>query len=229
MACSGSVPAASFALALALATPAAGAAAEPAADAEPSAAKAERPRARWREPPVPPRLDGTYLGFAIYGAAIVTRVRRLQTPGPFAGAGGYVRVGQMVLPWLGLGISVGGAYGTRTQSGARQRVWIAEMLVDGTFVPVPRIPFTLRTSFGFGGGAVREAEVAARSGYGGAVFGAALRYELFPGAKRYRPTRGGGFGIGPELGWIGATPAALGRPMANVVYLAISGNFYFGT
>jgi hypothetical protein len=178
---------------------------------------------------VPPRIDGVYLGLAVYGTATLTRVSRLETPGPFAGFGGHVRVGQMVLPWLGLGISVGGDYGLRSQSGARQRVWLAQFMVDGTFVPVPRIPLSIRTSFGFGGGAVREANVSRRSGYGGAVFGAALRYEFFPGAKRYRPNKGGGLGMGPEIGWIGATPAAIGRPMANVIYLGLAGTFYFGS
>lgn len=216
-------PSLALALALTLVVPAAARA----APAETPPATAERPR--WRDPPVPPRIDGVYLGLAMYGTATLARVNRLQTPGPFAGFGGHVRVGQMVLPWLGLGISVGGDYGTRSQQGARQLVWLAQFMVDGTFVPVPRIPFSIRTSFGFGGGAVREANVSARSGYGGAVFGAALRYEFFPGAKRYRPAKGGGFGLGPELGWIGATPAASGRPMANVIYLGIAGTFYFGS
>jgi hypothetical protein len=215
----------SLALVLALALPTAAHAA-PAARTD---AERERPRAKWREPPVPPRIDGVYLGFAVYGTATLASVQRLETPGPFPGAGGHVRVGQMVLPWLGLGITVGGVFGTRTQSGARQQLWLADFTVDGTFVPVPRIPFSLRTSFGFGGGAVREADVPDRSGYGGAVFGAAVRYEFFPGVKRYRPKKAGGFGLGPELGWIGATPAAVGRPMANVIYLGLSGTFYFGS
>lgn len=203
--------------------------AAPAATTTAKTTKTERPRAKWREPPVPPRLDGVYLGFALYGTATLARVNDLETPGPFPGGGGRIRVGQMVLPWLGLGISVGGVFGTRTQDGARQQLWLAEFMVDGTFIPVPRVPVSIRTSFGFGGGAVREADVSARSGYGGAVFGAGVRYELFPGVKRYRPTKAGGFGLGPEIGWIGATPAAAGRPMANVIYLGLSGNFYFGT
>ncbi|MCA9661146.1 MAG: hypothetical protein KC486_22585, partial [Myxococcales bacterium] len=83
--------------------------------------------------------------------------------------------------------------------------------------------------FGVGGGAVREDGVEGRSGFGGAAFKAAARYEFFPLAKRLRPRRGGGFGLGPELGWIGFTPAAAGRPMSNTLYLGLATTYYFGS
>ena len=180
-------------------------------------------------PSTPPRIDGAWLGFVGYGTTALLRVNNLETPGAFAGFGGAVRGGQMVLPWFGLGLQVGGAVGVRSQERARQRAWMGTLLVDLQFVPVPKIPLTLRTSFGFGGGALREAGVPDREGFGGAMFSGAVRYELFPGVMRYRPDRGGGFGLGPELGWVGATPAAPGRPMANFIYLGLSGNFYFGS
>lgn len=170
---------------------------------------------------------------AVYGTASFARVNRLETTAsPFAGFGGHARVGQMVLPWLGFGLVVGGALGVRSErsaGGVRQRLGLGELLVDTTFVPIPSRTWTVRAGFGFGGGAVRQAGVAARSGFGGAVFSLATRYELFPFARRFRPTRGGGFGVGPELGWIGATPAARGRPMAHVMYLGLSTTIYFGT
>lgn len=189
-------------------------------------------RGPWNRPPRPPRIDGAYLGAAFYGAGAAVRVNKLETTqSPFAGFGGHARVGQMVLPWLGLGLMVGGAIGARSErsmGGVRQRVGLGALAVDITFVPIPRIAWTVRTAFGFGGGSVRQAGVGARAGFGGAVFSAGTRYEFFPFAARFRPTRAGGFGVGPELGWLGSMPAAKGRPMAHVVYLGISTTIYFG-
>lgn len=199
---------------------------------EPAAAAPARERGAWRRPPIPPRIDGTYLGGIVYGSASLARVNGLDTSSPFAGAGGAARVGQMVLPWLGLGLSLGGGVGYRSEQrdgGVRQRLGMGALLVEGTFLPIPRLPLSLRTGFGFTGGAVRQAGVAARSGFGGAAFTLAARWEWFPFAKRYRPSRGGGFGVGPELGWLGATPAARGRPMAHVLYVAVAMTMYFGS
>ncbi|MBC8070063.1 MAG: hypothetical protein IAG13_17120 [Deltaproteobacteria bacterium] len=181
---------------------------------------------------MPPRIDGAYLGGSLYGIATWARVNGLDTANsPFAGFGGQLRVGQMVLPWLGLGMSIGGELGyrsERTEPGIRQQLGMGQLMVDGTFLPVPKINFSLRTSFGFGGGAIRQAGKSGRAGFGGAVFSAAIRYEFFPYAKRRRPNKGGGLGLGPELGWIGATPAAKGRPMANVIFVGLATTFYFG-
>lgn len=204
----------------------------PARKAEPKKAEPKSKRGDWRRPPTPPRVDGAYLGAAFYGAASLVRVNKLDTTGsPFAGFGGHARVGQMVLPWLGLGLMVGGSLGVRSErsmGGVRQRLGLGALAVDITFAPIPKVPWTVRTAFGFGGGAVRQAGVGARAGFGGAVFSAGTRYELFPFARRFRPTRGGGFGVGPELGWLGSLPAAAGRPMAHVLYLGLSTTIYFG-
>lgn len=210
----------------------AGVAATPTGAAEPKRTRVAGEKAPWRIPPTPPRIDGAYLGGSLYGMGTWARVNGLDTAkSPFAGFGGQIRVGQMVLPWLGLGLSIGGELGyrsERTEPGIRQRLGMGQLMVDGTFLPVPKINLSLRTSFGFGGGAIRQAGKGGRAGFGGAIFAAALRYELFPFAKRFRPTKGGGLGLGPELGWIGATPAAKGRPMANVLYIGLATTFYFG-
>lgn len=177
----------------------------------------------------PPRIDGPYLGLVPYGGIALTRVNDLQTGGPFGVGGGYLRFGQMVLPWLGLGLQAGGNGGARSEDGVRQTLGQGALLVDFTFVPSPKRVWglSLRASFGFGGGAVMQPG-RARSGFGGAFFGAGIRYEFFPGAAKYRPTKGGGFGLGPELAWLGATPAARGRPMANSIYLGVAMTWYFG-
>lgn len=180
--------------------------------------------------PRPPRLSGPYLGLSLMGTVTAARVNSFGTESPFAGGGGFLRFGQFVLPWLGIGLSLGGTGGSASEEDARQGLGQGALLVDFEFVPAPtRVQgLSLRTSFGFGGGAVTEEGIDARSGYGGAVFGAGARYTFFPGAKRYRPTKAGGFGIGPELGWIGFTPAAKGRPMSNSFYVGASLAFYFG-
>ncbi|MCR9165445.1 MAG: hypothetical protein ACE37F_11895 [Nannocystaceae bacterium] len=178
----------------------------------------------------PPRLSGPYLGLSLMGTVTGARVNRFGTDAPFAGGGGFLRFGQFVLPWFGLGLSVGGTGGVASDQGARQSLGQGGLLVDFEFVPAPRRVrgLSLRTSFGFGGGAITEEGLQGRSGYGGALFGAGVRYAFFPGIERYRSTKAGGFGIGPELGWLGFTPAAAGRPMSNTFYAGLSLAFYFG-
>lgn len=183
-----------------------------------------------RVAPRPPRLSGPYLGLSVLGTVTGARVNRFGTDSPFAGGGGFLRFGQFVLPWFGLGLSVGGTGGVASDRGARQSLGQGGLLVDFEFVPArKRVEgLSLRTSFGFGGGAVTEEGLDGRSGYGGALFGAGLRYAFFPGVQRYRASKAGGFGIGPELGWLGFTPAAAGRPMSNTFYAGLSMAFYFG-
>ncbi len=178
----------------------------------------------------PPRLSGAYLGLSLLGTVTMARVNAFSTDRPFAGGGGFLRFGQFVLPWFGLGLSVGGSGGTASDEGARQGLGQGALMVDFEFVPAPKRVrgLSLRTSFGFGGGAVTEEGVEGRGGHGGAVFGATARYTFFPGANRYRATKAGGFGIGPEVGWLGFTPAARGRPMSNSFAVGASMTFYFG-
>ncbi|MCA9709726.1 MAG: hypothetical protein KDK70_28060 [Myxococcales bacterium] len=198
------------------------AAAESTAKAEPAAASGPAPS--------PPRIDGTYLGTTLFTGLGFVRVNDLPTDGAFAAFGATASIGQMVFPWLGLALHGGGGGGVRSEQSARQRLGEGYLGIQLKFVPAPkRLPLSLHTGFGFGGGAVRQAGVTNRAGFGGAQFGASVRYELFPWAKRRRPYRGGGFGLGPELGWLGFTPAAAGRPMSNVVYLALAMTFYFGS
>jgi hypothetical protein len=176
----------------------------------------------------PPRVDGPYIGFSLAFSESFARVNSFPTPSPFSGATPSLRFGQAILPWLTIGMQVTGTFAYRLAE-PRQRLFQGAAIVDFGFLPVPRIPLSLRVGFGAGGGAVREEGVAARSGFGGAVFTGAVRYEVFPLAARKRPRRGGGFSLGPELGWIGFTPAAKGRPMSNTVYLGLFMGFYFGS
>ena len=163
------------------------------------------------------------------GTVGFARVNGLDTPQPFGGFGGSIRLGEALFPWMTLGIQVVGNLAYTRHEGARQRLGQGAFLVEAGFLPVPRIPFSIRAGLGIGGGAVREQGVEGRSGFGGAVFFAALRHEFFPLAARLRPSRGGGWSIGPEVGWIGQTPAAPGRPMANTLYLGLWTGFYFGS
>jgi hypothetical protein len=198
--------------------------------AKPETAAAELKTSAPGSTPKPPRIDGTYIGGTMFGGIGLVRVNAFDTPGAFASFGGSFSVGQMVFPWLGLGLHGGGGGAVHSKDAVRQKLGQGHLGVQFKFVPLPkrRVPLSLLASFGFGGGAVRQEGIAKRSGFGGAQFGAAVRYELFPWAERRRPYRGGGFGLGPELGWVGFTPAAPGRPMSNVFYLALSATYYFG-
>jgi hypothetical protein len=175
--------------------------------------------------PRPPRVDGAYLGLSGYATTSFTRVDNLNTPDPLVGGFGGLSVGDAVFPWFTIGLQVGGSGGVTPT----QRISWGGILVELGFLPAPRYPFSIRTGFGFGAGAVRDDGVAGRFGFGGAMFKGALRYDFFPLANKKRPTRGGGWSIAPEIGWIGHTPAGKGRPMANTLFVGLFSGFYFGS
>jgi hypothetical protein len=176
----------------------------------------------------PPRIDGPYLGLSLGASGSLTRVKNFATPNPFAGSAAGLRFGEAILPWMTIGVEIAGTWAYRFAD-PRQRLLQGAFLVDFGFLPSRKLPLSLHVGFGAGGGAVREAGRRARSGFGGAVFTGSVRYEIFPLADRKRPKRGGGFSLGPELGWLGFTPAARGRPMSNTVYLGLFVGFYFGS
>jgi hypothetical protein len=173
----------------------------------------------------PPRFDGPYLGVLAIGTANFMKVIDLETPAPLIGTGGFLQAGDAVFPWMSIGIAAGGQAGWI----GKQQMFQGSLLVEFAFVPVKRYALSIRTGFGFGGGAVTEQGIARRFGYGGALFKGSLRYEFFPLAERKRPDRGGGWAIGPELGWLGATPAGKGQPFVNTILLGLSTSFYFGS
>jgi hypothetical protein len=177
------------------------------------------------EPIRPPRVDGPYVGVLAMGTANFASVIDLDTPTPMFGGGGFVQAGDAVFPWMSIGIAAGGQAGTI----GKQRIAEGALLVEFGFVPAKRYPLSLRVGFGFGGGSVHEQGIARRFGFGGALFKGSLRYEFFPLAAKRRPDRGGGWAIGPELGWLGATPAGKGQPFVNTILVGISTSFYFGS
>jgi hypothetical protein len=192
--------------------------------AEPEPADVE-PEPALPEPVRPPRFDGPYLGILAMGTANFAKVIDLETPAPLLGAGGFLQAGDAVFHWMSIGIAVGGQAGWI----GKQQMFQGALLVEFGFVPAKRYPLSIRTGFGFGGGAVTEQGIDRRFGYGGALFKGTLRYEFFPLAERKRPDRGGGWAIGPELGWLGATPAGKGQPFVNTIMLGLSTSFYFGS
>jgi hypothetical protein len=196
---------------------------EPEPESEPEGVESEPEP---QEAPVkPPRFDGPYLGVLAMGTANFMKVNDLATPAPLIGAGGFVQAGDAVFHWMSIGIAAGGQAGWI----GKQQMFQGALLVEFGFVPAKRYPLSIRTGFGFGGGAVTEQGIARRFGYGGALFKGSLRYEFFPLAERKRPDRGGGWAIGPELGWLGATPAGKGQPFVNTILLGLSTSFYFGS
>jgi hypothetical protein len=173
----------------------------------------------------PPRVDGPYFGGLLFGGASFARVLAFDLTAPLAGGGAFLQAGDAVLKWLSLGIAVGGQAGV---SGNR-RLAEGALLVEVAFIPSQRYPLSIRTGFGFGGGRVIDRQTGERPGFGGALFKGTLRYEFFPLAAKKRPDRGGGWAIGPELGWLGATPAAPGQPFVHTILLGVSTSLYFGS
>jgi hypothetical protein len=176
----------------------------------------------------PPRIDGPYMGLTLGASGSFARVNNFATPNPLAGSAASLRFGEAILPWMTIGVEIAGTWAYRFAD-PRQRLLQGAFLIDFGFLPSRKLPLSLHVGFGAGGGAVREAGRSARSGFGGAVFTGSLRYEIFPLADRKRPNRGGGFSLGPELGWLGFTPAARGRPMSNTIYLGLFVGYYFGS
>jgi hypothetical protein len=180
-------------------------------------------------PPVsPPRVDGPYIGLTLGASGSFARVNDFETPNPLMGSAASLRFGEAIFPWMTIGVEIAGTWAYRFAD-PRQRLLQGAALIDFGFLPIKRVPLSLHVGFGAGGGAVRQTGRSARSGFGGAVFTGSVRYEIFPLAHRKRANRGGGFSLGPELGWLGFTPAARGRPMSNTIYLGLFVGFYFGS
>lgn len=191
------------------------------AEPEPEPEPAPEPEAPIR----PPRFDGPYVGVLAMGTVNFPKVLKLATPSPLIGAGGFVQAGDAVFWWMSIGIAAGG----QAAWAGNQQMFEGALLVEFAFAPIRHYPLSLRTGFGFGGGAVKEQGVEGRSGYGGALFKGTFRYEFFPLADKKRPDRGGGWAIGPELGWLGATPAGKNQPFVNTILFGLSTSFYFGS
>lgn len=172
----------------------------------------------------PPRFDGPYVGVVAFGTVNFPSLTNLETPSPLIGTTGFIQAGDAVFPWMSIGIAAGGG----AAWAGNQQMFEGALLVEFGFVPLIRYPFSIRAGFGFGGGAVSEPDVP-RGGFGGALFKGSARYEFFPLAERKRAARGGGWAIGPELGWLGATPAGPGQPFVNTLLLGLSTSFYFGS
>jgi hypothetical protein len=174
----------------------------------------------------PPRISGTYLGMAVWPAITWVYSPNLEVDqrSPLGGGGGALRLGQAVFPWLTIGVDAGGAFVWN-----RDRFFMkGGLLIDFGFYPVPKYPLSIHAGFGFGAGLVLDDRVAQKGGVGGPQFTGALRYEFFPGAAIRRPTKAGGWAVGPELAWRGFTPAGKGKPMSNSIVLGIWFAYYWG-
>lgn len=175
----------------------------------------------------PPRIDGFYLGGAIHTAATVARVENYDTD-PFWGGGGNVNVGAAVLPWMTIGFEGRGANYFNSRG---QRMFQGGLIAEAGFYPLRRHPFSIHAGLGFGLGYVEDDSVIeeeVRSGLGFPQFMGLARYEFFPGARKRRPYRAGGFAIGPEIGWRGFTPSKRGRPMSNSFFVSVWFAYYWG-
>lgn len=178
------------------------------------------------EAPKPPRIDGGYFGGSVPLTLGFKRINGLDTPTPFLGSALDFRTGDAVFDWMTIGMELMLTFDSSNAKGGQQDKG-GQLLIDFGFYPKPSKPLSFRAAFGFGGGRVTQAD-GASSGYGGAAFKAALRYEFFPNAHKYRPHTAGGMGLGPEFGFLANTPGRPGGPMSNTVYLALAFTWYRG-
>jgi hypothetical protein len=215
------------ALTLSVTSPAIAAGSAPAIEGPPPAVTEPATELLEDAPPEqPPRISGTYFGMTIWPALAWAHSPNLPVAHGMAlpGGGGSLRLGQAVFPWMTIGLDASGGF----YFGQHTFFMKGGLLVELGFYPVPRYPFSFRGGFGFGAGLITDDRSDERGGVGGPRFMGSVRYEFFPNAERKRPTRAGGWVLGPELGWRGFTPAAKDRPMSNTLLLGIWFGYYWG-
>ncbi|MBI5511543.1 MAG: hypothetical protein HY903_22535 [Deltaproteobacteria bacterium] len=139
----------------------------------------------------PAARQGYYLGGGVNGVAVRSVDRDL---GAFAAAYGSsyaLRVGEMLTPWLGIGLEVG--FGQAQSS--RWRSQFGGLLLDAQANVWKNL--ALHAMAGLGAVMARDklGRVASAKGTGGALYGAGIGYDFFP----LHTEGSGGFGITPSL------------------------------
>jgi len=191
---------------------------EPLEPLEPLAEPARPPSPR------PPRIDGPFMIGHVAVASQFSRIGSIDDARPGVGPLGRLELGQVVLPWLTMGVEVSFGAGFTSSS----RSLHGGLMAQFGFIPIRDAGLALRVATGFGAGTIRQDGVEQRAGFGGALMGSGVRYWFFPGGERRRPTRAGGFAIAPEFAWQGYLPSRSGGPMSHVVTLGLAAAIFFG-
>jgi len=140
----------------------------------------------------PPRSrQGYYLSLGVYAAGTAAHETGAWQ-GPWVGAGGSVRVGELITRRFGLGLTVEGG---RT-AGDGQKSTVLALGAEGSFVLTGNL--ALRAGVGIGSISLHDPNDPFESstrGVTGARFAAGISYDWFPGKKRLT----GGFAVTPSV------------------------------
>ena len=106
----------------------------------------------------------------LIGAIDFAGITDYRPDGPFLGGGLIVRAGQVVYPWLSLGLTFTGVFGAAND----QRLRHFALLAEFDIYPAPSLPLSLRLAAGAGGGRATEPGRDDRPGLFGAAFQAII-------------------------------------------------------
>jgi hypothetical protein len=141
-----------------------------------------------------------------------------------AGPSFNLRLGEMVFPWLALGLQMGGGAARND----RAKYSYGHLMIESGIYPFAPVPISLRLATGIGFGSMRDERWPDRFGVGGATMRGGLRYEFFPLASRFRPKRAGGWSIAPELAAVVTPGRGAGRAAIYGAELSVWTAYYFG-
>jgi hypothetical protein len=145
--------------------------------------------ARAEELTVPGPRQGYYLGGGAQVATIRSHDKDLGRLSAGYGSAFSLRLGEMVTPWLGVGVELGGGQAANS----RWSQGFGGLLLDVQLVPWRSL--AIHGSAGLGAILAKDQKklVTGSKGTGGAYYGAGVRYDLFP----FYESGSGGFGITP--------------------------------
>ena len=144
----------------------------------------------------PEARQGYYVGGGLRSGMAAADGLNVGGLGALTHFGGWFRVGQKALPWLGLGLSFGGG----NESNDDWRFGYGGLLVEADFEPFPALDLAIRVGTGVGGGGLSRQDPGLESdddpGFAfGPLVSFGVSYEWFP---LYQPGRydSGGLGLG---------------------------------
>ncbi len=115
--------------------------------------------------------------------------------GPWASAGGQLRMGEELTRWMDLGISGGAS----VAKGDHLRLIHGHFGVEATIKPTRFLALGVLAGMGFADFSRLKSGMDAVTGRFGATYGFTVAYDFFPG-QRHDPYRSGGLAITPVLG-----------------------------
>ena len=159
------------------------------------------------EPPRP--RQGYYFSLGAVGAMAGHEVRERGWLGPWPGAGGGLRLGQAILPWLDLGIGAA-VVGTFEERFAAVH---GRLSIEAQLRPAGPLAIRLYGGFGVTDPYRRIAGAPKLTGRVGGTYGIAVGWELYPARD---PKRSGGLAVLPYVWFEGSPDPGFATVMGGV-------------